>query len=343
MRHALPSRRQLLHAAAGLSVAGALPRLGPRQEPALEHALTEIAGSPRERGRAYGTQFQGGIRAFLEHEIWRGYEGRPNPRERLLRFAGACGKAIERFSPEIHDELEGMAEGSGLSLEELVLVTNHEELWHQGLVPASDHCTVFGATRPDTVEGATFVGQTWDWMESVYGLSSMLLWKREEGPSVLAYAYPGLWTGAGLNSAGLALCWHTGYGGGDEPRVGIPAYVLIAQMLYQETLAAALAEARRAGHAGWFSFLLGDARGELRTLRGNPKGLEIDDGARCNGGRVRANGREKVDLARLQAECTRVKVDLTIDSMIFDCTRREAWVTRRAGGVTPWKRFGFPA
>jgi hypothetical protein len=32
-----------------------------------------------------------------------------------------------------------------------------------------------------------------------------------------------------------------------SPRVGIPAYVLIAQMLYQDTLEAAVAEARQAG------------------------------------------------------------------------------------------------
>ena len=169
----------------------------------------------------------------------------------------------------------------------------------------------------------------------------MLHWKRPEGPSVLAYAYPGLWTGAGLNSAGVALCWHTGFGGGKEPRVGIPAYVLIAQMLYQDTLKGALEEARRATHAGWFTFLVGDVRGNLTTLRGNPKKLEIDDGVRTNGGRIEAAGKAKVDLARLQENCAQVKVDITIDAMIFDCTKKEAHVTRRAGGVTPWKRFGF--
>ena len=97
-------------------------------------------------------------------------------------------------------------------------------------------------------------GQNWDWGDSTYGLSSLLLWKRPEGSSVLAYSYPGLWVGAGLNSAGLALCWTWGNDMGIKgPRVGIPSYVLIAQMLYQNTLAAALHEAARAHHAGWFA------------------------------------------------------------------------------------------
>jgi hypothetical protein len=347
MPKARPSRREFLRHAAGVSALGLVGRRGLLQETdapqksVAEHVLTEITGSPRERGRAYGARFKDGIHQFLEKEILLGFGGQPNPREDMLRFAGDCGRAIREYSPEILDELEGMAEGAELSLEEIVLVTNHEELWHRGLVPASDHCTVFGATAPDTEDGATFVCQTWDWMESVYGLSTMLLWRRAQGPSVLAYSYPGLWTGAGINSAGVALCWHTGYGGGDRPRAGIPAYVLIAQMLYQDTLAGALAEAKRATIAGWFTFLVGDARGELRTLRGNPKKLEIDEGARCNGASVRSKGKAKVDVARLKDECARVRVDITIDSMVFDCTRKEAHVTRRAGEVTPWKRFGF--
>jgi hypothetical protein len=335
------SRREFLRRAAGVTALGLDLQGAAVQQRAAEHTLTVISGKPRDRGRAYGAKFKDGIHAFLENEIYRTYVDTPNPRERMLRFAGECGKAIREYSPTIMEEMEGMAEGAGLALEEIVLITNHEELWHEGLVPASDHCTVFGAAPPDTEDGATFVCQTWDWMESVYGLSTMLHWQRPEGPSVLAYAYPGLWTGAGLNSAGIALCWHTGSGGGDRPRVGIPAYVLIAQMLYQDTLKGALEEARRATYAGWFTFLLGDARGKLTTVRGNPKKLQIDDDVRTNGGRIETAGKAKVDLARLQEHCAKVKVDITIDSMIFDCSKREAHVTRRAGGVTPWKRFAF--
>src|SRR5262249_53632367 len=113
-------------------------------------------------------------------------------------------------------------------------------------------------------------------MASVYGLSSMLLWQRPEGPSLLAYAYPGLWVGAGLNSAGVGLCWTWGDGVGIKgPRVGIPSYVLIAQMLYQDSLKGAIEEARRARHAGWFNFVLADGKGGLATVEGTPEKLVI--------------------------------------------------------------------
>jgi predicted choloylglycine hydrolase len=333
------SRRSFIRQSA-IGVAGL--GLAARQEsPSLEHGLTVISGKPRERGRQYGTQFKDAIRGFLNREIYASFTEKPNAKEAMLRYSAACGKAIKEYSPLIFEEMEGMAEGSGLSIEETVLITNHEELWHRGLVPATDHCTVFGSAPPDTKDGDTFVCQTWDWMESVFGMSQMLHWKRPEGPSLLAYAYPGLWTGAGMNTAGLALTWHTGGGDGKEPRVGIPAYVLIAQILYQDTFKGALEEARRATHAGWFVYLLGDGQGNLATLRGTPKKLEIAMDAKANGGRIKADGEAKVDLARLQEHAPKVKAKSTIDAMIFNCAKKEAYVTRRAGGVTPWKKFSF--
>jgi hypothetical protein len=339
--HNTPSRRLFLAQTLGGVAALGLKVSAQEPAPASEHELAVISGKPRERGRQYGSLFKDKIRSFLEREIYSSFSGKPNTKEAMLRFAGACGKAITAYAAPLQEELEGIAEGSGLAFEEIVLITSHEELWHRGLVPAIDHCTVFGASAPDTTGDETFVCQTWDWMESVYGMSSILHWKRPEGPSVLAYSYPGLWTGAGMNTSGLALCWHTGSGDGKEPRVGIPAYVLIAQILYQETLKGALDEIRRATHSGWFVFLIGDGRGNFATVRGTPKNLEIIPDAKANGGRIRAEGDRKVDLPGLEAHCPRVKRSNTVDAMIFNCTKKELHVTRRAGGVTPWKKFTF--
>ena len=172
-----------------------------------------------------------------------------------------------------------MAEGVGIRVEEVVLITLHEELYHRGVLPSVDHCTAVAAGPPDTADGHAYVGQSWDWMTSVYGLSSMLLWERPEGPSLLAYSYPGLWVGAGLNSAGIALCWTSAQGQGiPGPRVGIPSYVLIAQMLYQDTLDGAVSEARRAENAGWFTFVLADGEGRLVNVEGSPKELAVEPG-----------------------------------------------------------------
>ena len=125
---------------------------------------------------------------------------------------------------EVIDEMEGMAEGSGLRLEEHVLITLHEELWHRGVIPSAEHCTAVAVGPPATSDGNTYVGESWDWFTPLYGKSQMLLWKRADGPSVLCYSYPGLWTGAGMNSAGIALCWTSAF---DKtiagPAIGVPS------------------------------------------------------------------------------------------------------------------------
>lgn len=358
-----------------------------------DHTLVTIAGTPRERGLQYGKQFHDAMHAFLEREIIAIRAPRTS-RADLLRYAHGCGELIRSYSPTISEELTGMAEGSGLTFDEIVLITAHEEVagHADGELPPVTHCTALAAAPPDTSDGCTYVGQNWDWMDSVYGLSQMLLWKRTEGPSLLSYSYPGLWAGAGLNDRGVSLCWTWGDGLGiKSPRVGIPAYVLIAQMLYQETLDDAIEEVRRAKHAGWFAFVLADGEGNIAAVDGTPEKLAIQ---RLKGHTARASyacrevlggkeneplgmhpqcgrmfdllgtGKGKLDRAALQATftdhhqwqqgekrgaiCKHPRLDengnpkgFTVDSMLFDCTNKVAYISRGPGCSGRWQTFGF--
>lgn len=381
----LLNRREFVDVLAGSAVASgfglslsAAARVEQEPPKAPDHTLTVIAGKPRERGRLYGRKFEDGIRAFLDREIYGPFAKSPTTRDDLLRYAGQCEKTIRSYSPEITMELEGMAEGAGLRLEEIVLMNLHEELYHRGVLPPIEHCTAIAAGPPSTSDGNTYVGQTWDWMASVYGMSSMLLWKRAEGPSVLAYAYPGLWVGAGLNSAGIALTWTSAAIGKGEsdiagPRVGIPSYVLIAHILYQDSLDAAIEEARRATHAGWFTFVLADGEGRLANIEGSPKELAVERSrghiarvgygtrqmtrtaddrpikrhAQCQRmGDLLDHGRAKLDRVAIQGffgdhESTICKHFSTLDAMLFDCTNRVAYVARGPGCSGRWKAFRF--
>jgi hypothetical protein len=337
------------------------------------HTLTVIAGGPRDRGRAYGRSFRDAIRSFLDREIYRAFIGKPSPREAMLRYAGACARAVRAFSAELHEEMEGVAEGSGLRLEEVVLLNLHEELGRKKVLPAVGHCTAVAVGPPDTA-GHTFVGQTWDWMPSVAGLSNMLLWQRSAGPSVLAYAFPGLWVGAGLNSAGLALCWTSAMGGSASgPRVGVPSYALLTHLLYQPTLEAVAAEARRAKHAGWFTFVMADGKGDLLNVEGSPEAVAVEKHrgrlARVGfgsaamtrtpkGARIKLHPRAHKMLDLLAAErgrngretfqrhfgdpkCAICVGKNTLDLMVFDTTERVAFVSRGPAYGLTWKRFTF--
>ena len=267
-----------------------------------------------------------------------------------------------------------MAEGSGRRLEEIVLISLHEEWWHRGELRVPEHCTAVAVGPPATNDGNTYVAQSWDWFGRLYGKSQMLLWDRKEGPGVLAYSYPGLWVAAGLNSAGIALCW-TSIGGIKSPMmsVGVPTYILIAHLLYQPTLETVTEEARRAGRAGWFTFVMADGKGRLLNLEGSPEKIvvERDEGSLA---RVYYGTREMtrtppgkpvprhpqcqrmVDMvasreARSIARCCKGSSPITrstickhfgtLDVMIYNTTRCEAYVTRGPGCLGRWQRFAL--
>src|SRR5438552_17039613 len=115
------NRRDFLHwlvcgGTATLGFHGTKPFLGAAEKPlprVPDHTLTTISGKPRTRGKQYGRQFTDDIHAFLEKEIYRACAGHAS-HDALLRYAGQCVRAIKEYSPAILDEMEGMAEGTGL-------------------------------------------------------------------------------------------------------------------------------------------------------------------------------------------------------------------------------------
>jgi hypothetical protein len=368
-------RESLRRGAAGLgALACGVPAwattAGPRVEPFGDAAT--IAGGPRERGRRYGRRFGDAVGEFLDREIYRAFGGSGALKEELIGYAGACSRVIRAECPLIADELEGMAEATGLRLEEHVLITLHEELYHRGVLPPVSHCTAVAVGPPET-PGRAYVGQTWDWMESVAGKSSVIEWRRDEGPSLLAYAFPGLWVGAGLNSAGLALCWTSAELGKPKqvPRVGLPAYVLLAHLLYQPSLDAAIEAARRDRHAGWFTFVMADGSGRLLNIEGSPKGIACEEatgrlvrvgfGSRpmTAAGARRATPRHPrcatmdalLDRTRGHTDLEAMRANFadptrgicvgraTIDMMVFDTTTRTAHLSRGPDYGVAWREY----
>lgn len=373
----LTRRRFLRQSAAGLAVAACgspFRSLGAERTVEAFGDAVVIAGSPRERGREYGRLFEAGIREFLDREIYDAFDTSAFTRDDLLRYAGACFRVIQEECPIIADELEGMAEGTGLRIEEHVLITLHEELYHRGAMPPVPHCTAVAVGPPETA-GSTFVGQTWDWMPSVAGMSSMLEWRRDDGPSLLAYSFPGLWVGAGLNSAGLALCWTSASLGvpNQETRIGLPAYVLLAHLMYQSSLAEVAEVALRDRHAGWFTFVMADGDGRLLNIEGSPEGVAVEEStgrlvrigfgsrqmteqpdgqvaqrhARCDKmDRLLDDTHGQTDLAAMQANFSDPAREIcvgpsTIDMMVYDTTSRIAHLSRGAEYGVEWREYAF--
>ena len=374
-----PRHRQLLRAhflslTAVLLLSREVPAADVREIP---EAIV-IEGSALERGHAYGKRFRDEIRSFLDEEIFAPFTGKPSTREEMLAYAAACGTVVREVCPGIAEEVRGIAEGAGLSFEEIVLIQLHEELYHRAPLPGpkAGHCTAVAVAPADSGDGHAYVGQTWDWMESVAGKSRVIEWRRGEAASVLAYGFPGMPVGAGVSSGGIALCWTSAaLDKGGSARVGIPSYTLIAHLLAQKDLDAVIREARKDRHAGWFTFVMADGSGRLLNIEGTPRGVVVEEAktrlarvdlGSADAGRVLRGGpislhprcrkmydlleasQGKNDLARLQDYFADGRFEInagkpTIDMLVFDTTSRAAHVSRGSSYGVSWRRFAFGA
>jgi hypothetical protein len=351
------------------------PAASPDEASRVFPVATVVDGKPKERGRLYGTQFREAIHDFLNTEIYAAFVGRPATKEQLLRYAAQCGKLVRDELPMIAEEFQGIADGAGLTFDEVILINLHEELYHRTQLPGHGHCTAIAVAPLDTGNGHTYVAQTWDWMQSVAGKSRVMEWRRSEGASVLAYGFPGMPMGAGVNSAGIALCWTSARLGnsGEEPNVGIPSYVLIAHLLAQSDMDSVIREAKKNKHAGWFTFVMADGQGNLVNIEGSPEKVVVERAkdrlVRVDYGSAEMRGGKPGDIASLHPRCqlmynllgeSQTKNDLsrlqtyladpdrkinvgkgTIDMMVFDTTGRTAYLSRGSSYNLSWRTFAF--
>lgn len=218
-------------------------------------AVTEIRGTPRSAGRAYGEAFETLILGFCKMEL--------RPDARKIAYAKKCWPHVQRHAPASAEMIRGIAEGAHLSLEHALLVTLHEEIYHE------PHCTAFIAAGDATRDGKTIVAQNWDWNPQLYPWAGLLRLRVEGAPRAALYHYPGLWACAGVNEHGLSLMWT---GGGYLPKVppivGVPTYVLIAEIMRRRSVEEATAYLAKVPIAGCFLFFLGDATGATAIVEG---------------------------------------------------------------------------
>lgn len=232
--------------------------------------LVTFKGSDRECGRQYGETFETRIMGFCRQEV--------KPDAARLRYAARCWKYVEQFAPKSAAFMKGMAEGSRLSIEHIALLSLHEEIVHMPVPPApTPHCTAFVATGAATRQGRTINAMNWDWNTNLYPWAGLLRLDAKGSPCVVTYHYPGLWAGAGINEAGVSFMWTgSGYHPRIPPVVGVPTYVIIAEMLRRKSVADVLTFLKSIKHAGSFIFFLGDARGHIAVVEGCPGRLHVD-------------------------------------------------------------------
>ena len=170
--------------------------------------------TPHERGVIHGEQFSDEIAANVDRYLDR-FAHNDITEAQALEHADRYVPLIEDGSPSYAAEMRGVAEGSGLALELVVLVNVRYELLfsvfaeqatgREGRTDAvPDGCTSFGVQPAATATGRTYIGQNWDWIPDIEVFLMDI--RRPDAPNALALTEAGLVGGKfGLNEHGIGF------------------------------------------------------------------------------------------------------------------------------------------
>ena len=169
--------------------------------------------------------------------------------------------AQERY-PQYVDELMGMAEGAGVSFDDLAVVNAMEAVTMDALHLTK--CSSMAVNDDRTADGHVLVSHNEDWLpdddQDVYVVHA----SPEKGPSFLSVTYGGLLCNIGFNSAGIAQCCDSVYP--DDSRIGIPRVIVSRAMLEARTLADAVRLALAPKRAAGYNHLLAHENGEIYSV-----------------------------------------------------------------------------
>lgn len=246
-------------------------------QPTAPFPLLEVRGTPRERGRSHGEQARERI-AICIRNYQSTFQHKGVSWERARELADSFFPRIESFDPALADELQGIAEGAGVSLQEIVAINARTELMYgkhghrPGIDPPDDEgCTGAIALREITASGHLIHGQNWDWRDEAADSCVVLRMIPEQGPAILCFVEAGMLARAGMNSAGVAVtgnfleCQH------DARREGIPLPLVRRQVLQSSGLGTAIQAVHQAPRMFSNNLMISQAGGEAINLETTPE------------------------------------------------------------------------
>lgn len=235
--------------------------------------VIEIGGTPWERGFSHGQQLQAEIGASFAQ--WRQDTqqdlGVPLD-EFVARFLAATSydQAVRRWTPELLDEVRGIAAGAGQPFELMFAWQLIDEVWANGRAVLREKCTSVGVDRIG--DQPALVAQNLDLPVSSHGYPTVLRVRDEaRGLQTLVVTLPGLIAAAGMSSARVAVAVNTLLQ--LRPcRDGLPVAFVVRGLLLQPDQPSALAFLRRIKHASGQNYTVG--------------GPETAPGFECSAGKV---------------------------------------------------------
>jgi hypothetical protein len=188
-------------------------------------------GTPFSLGYTHGTRLARVLRQFLEDEVCRLNLLLPNPVSlaSLRPCIDAYGSEIATSTPNLFEEVCGLAHGADITMQEALLLQLRREIMGYQRVPSMGDCTTY-ARVSDSDPTTAVLAQTIDLSGNLDDFISVLrLGDSRDGRESLILSFGGLLGYLGLNKEGLAIGINLVLGG--RWRVGLPPYLVVRHLL----------------------------------------------------------------------------------------------------------------
>ena len=224
--------------------------------------IVHVSGSGRERGRAHGEALRERIGSGLERWDAEAAERMGVPAaEHVAGLLGATRflPAIEAATPELLEEVRGIAEGAGVSFDRILAFNLMDEEWWYSQARGHRHaCSVVAVPAGDG-RGA-LLAQNMDLPEVMDGGQTILRSTTPDASETVVLTAAGMIGLTGCNSDGLGVCVNT-LSMLNHSSKGLPVAFVVRGLLERRTVAGAEAFLRTVEHAsgqhyaiasGWF-------------------------------------------------------------------------------------------
>ncbi len=237
-----------------------------------------LAGTHRQIGRQFGEAAAPLIRHHLDRVLARLEAHSRLSRAEALAAAMQYRPYVLAHAPFLDEEVVGVAEGAGLSLEEAYLLQLRAEAAAAptaGTAPlltasddAGDECTSVAVLPDATADGAGLIAHNAALPAFDREVGVVLEIVPDDGPAVLMLTPAGQVSYIGINDRGLAVV--ANYLTCDGWRIGFPRYFLSRVALTHETVDAAIETVSAMPRASSRNLLMLDAHGTAADLELTP-------------------------------------------------------------------------
>ena len=189
-----------------------------------------VAGSYAAMGQQIGEAAREEIRGFVAMAYERISQTIRVARPTIQKVVTQSTAFLERYSPDLLAELRGMAEGSGVSEEDLMFL----QIRNQLTADMDSGCTSVSIGTAMSATGSPLIAQNWDNDPALDAFTIVLTRRPATAPAFMTITQAGLIAYIGVSELGIAACLNSLPA--PSRAVGVPHYFTLRRLFEGRSL-----------------------------------------------------------------------------------------------------------